>query len=834
MSPLTVSRSLARSPKDQPMSTTTATLTNGSGSSDGSRRRLLAAHAATVLAALVASVVSLGLASAPAMADDCPNAALRTQNNSTQLPNCRAYELVTPVFKEGFSPAATGFTDDGRLTYLSNGNYANNGNGFAASSGGNQYVAVRSASGWSTTALAPSGPDFYTGRSFASALSSDLRSSLWLMRRGDQLDAVSDLYVRRPDDAFTRIGSALDPLAPTSGASTFLTSDDLSHVVFSVGFDGTYEYVGASDGQPRLVSVDNAGQRLALGCATTAGTSQGSFYHAMSADGRVIFWTCNNDAVYARVNATTTIDASASQCTRVPSDPGGACAAGSGAVFQGANADGTRVYFTTDQQLVNSDTDSTTDLYECDIPSGTPAPDGSVNPCPDLHEVSGPAAGAEVQGITRISDDGSRAYFVATGVLASNPGANDAVAVGGDDNLYVWHRDAAHPVGETRFVARLDPAEGGVNGGLGLWGPDANGRLAQATDDGRYLVFVTYASLIDQGPQADTDSARDVYRYDAETGALTRLSTDADGAGGNEPGQDGTFTAIAYNPQFLSRPSPRAAMSDDGGSVVFTTNEGLAPNDTNGTIDVYLWREGRMSLISSGKPSDDDTFPAPTSDALGVGPLVQPLISPSGRDVFFMTTARLVSSDVDTVPDIYDARVDGGFNLSTPPACAGDACQSPPSAPPPASKPGSTSLNSRESSSQTTPAFSVKALTAGQLGRVASTGRVSLSVTTNAPGALSAQATATIARRSSTVGSARRAVTKAGTVSLSLTLSKKARAELKRNRKLTVEVLVSQDNVAIARTVSLKLTQPKAAKGKAKGKASRTTSRHAVSKGGRS
>jgi hypothetical protein len=400
-------------------------------------------------------------------------------------------------------------------------------------------------------------------------------------------------------------------------------------------------------------------------------------------------------------------------------------------------------------------------------------------------------------------------------------------AVAGDDNLYAWTRDAAHSAGETRFVAKLDPADATDIGGL--WNNDSIGRMAQATDDGRYLVFGTYASLIDHGPQADTDGARDIYRYDAETGALTRLSTDAGGDDGNEPGHNASFLPMAYSPLYHNRSVPRGTMSDDGSSVVFATDDGLAPSDTNGTIDVYLWHEGRVSLISSGQPSDDHNVPV-TPNPMTSEAAVQALISPSGRDVYFQTTARLVSSDVDTVIDIYDARVDGGFDLSTSPKCSGDACQSPPPASPPATKPGSTPLTDQDDSPQTTPAFSVKALTASQLGRVASTGKVSLSVTTNAPGLLSAKATATIARRPSTVGSAKRIVMKAGTVSLSLTLSKKARAELKSRRKLTVKVLVGQDNVAIARTVSLKLTQPKAAKQRS----SRTTSRHAASKGGRS
>jgi hypothetical protein len=818
------------------MQTTTPTTTNGSGSAGGSRCRSLARRAAsafTVLAAAVAAALSL--TAVPALADDCPNAALRAQNNSTQLPDCRAYERVSPEFKEGFASAPVGFSDEGRLAYLSNGNYANNGNGFAGNPGGNGYLASRTGSDWSTKGLAPAGPDFiptspalaYQGQAVAKAFSSDLRSSLFQMRRADQPDdAVSDLYVRRPDDVFTRVGSALDPLDPLSSrkaAVLFTASDDLSHVVFSVGSGGTYEYVGTGGGQPRLVSVDNAGQPLTPVPECTTTTTGG--YHGTSADGRVTFFAClpagsgASDAVYARVDGTTTIAVSASQCTRASSDPGGVCDAHSPAGFQGANADGTRVYFTTSQQLVNGDTDETEDLYQCDIPAGTPPPVVPFNPCPDLREVSGAATGASVKGDTRISDDGSRAYFVATGVLASNLDANGAAAVAGDDNLYVWTRNAAHPDGQTRFVAKLDPSDANKDG------------MRQTTDDGRYLVFASYAPLIDHGPEADTDTARDIYRYDAETAALTRLSTGADGQGGNQPGADANFIPIGYGPTLPNRPAPRGAMTDDGRSVVFTTDETLAPNDTNGTVDVYLWHDGRVSLISSGKPSEDHNFTLGTTDPFGSGAVtVEGFISPSGRDVFFTTTAQLISSDVDTVMDIYDARIDGGFDQSTRPKCSGDGCQSPPSAPPSATKPDSMLLTGQDGSPRATPAFTVGKLTASQLERVAPRGKVSLMVTTNAPGTLSAKATATIVKRPRTVGSAKRTVAKAGTVSLLLTLSKKARAELKRKRRLTVKVLVGQDNVAIARTVSLKLTQPKMTKKKSL----RTTPRHAVSKGGRS
>ena len=595
-------------------------------------------------------------------ASPCPNEAIREEQGSTNLPECRAYEQVSPLFKEGFAGAPTGFTDDGALTYLSNGNYANNGNGISAEPGGNAYLATRTMGGWSTTSLAPSSqfviPSLETSSLYAPsvpvAYSSDRRSTVWNIRRLDQPVGVMDLYVRDPDGVFTRIGGASDQRAGGGVTSTVSASADLSHVVFSTQSGETVEYVDA-DGPRRPVSVDNSGQQLA------GGPECGSTRASISTDGHVVFFTCSDSngisqALYARVDGTTTVEVSGSQCTRGPADLGGPCGAHAPPRFAGENADGTRIYFTTAQQLVNGDTDQTTDLYECDIPAGTLAPVGALNPCPDLREVSGAQPGANARPVA-ISEDGTHAYFVATGVLASNLGANEAPAVQGDENLYVWTHDAAHPNGETRFVAKLAPSDPGA---------------AQTTPNGRYLVFESYARLIDHGPQADTDSARDLYRYDAETGELTRLSVEIDGQGGNESGQN--VFIIRYQ---------HGAVSDDGSSAVFTTDEALAPEDTNGTIDVYLWHDGVVSLISSGKPSDDHEIPL-----LGIegsfGNYVAPegFISPSGRDVFFTTTRRMISADVDTVMDTYDDRIDGGFPSSETPSCIGESCRASASPPP--------------------------------------------------------------------------------------------------------------------------------------------------------
>ncbi len=586
-------------------------------------------HARALATLACMSAAGLGLSAAPALAEDCPNAALRVENNSTRLPECRAYEMVTPLYKEGFRVEPAGFTEDGLLAYSSIGSFAGNQQGRP----GSFYLAGRSLSaGWTTIALSPS-EAIYEKQGYSSeGLSDDLRSSLWPMRRRSEPDEPLSFYLRGSDGSFTRIGEAVFPGTPTSpfvkGASA-----DLSHVVFNFGFSGgagitaLYELVGVGNqGLPRRVSVDNDGNWTpGETCPNATGT-----------DGRVIVFTsgCNGGTtqVWARVAGAASVVVSGSECTRSSGDPGGTCNAPAAANFAGAAADGSRVYFTTTQQLVNGDTDQSNDLYACEIPPGTLAPVGTANPCASLSEVSGAASAADVETVVKVSADGSRVYFIAKGVLGANTDALGDPAVAGDHNLYVWQKDAAHPAGQTTFVAKLEAN-------------DIFSR-SQSTADGRYLVFNTANRLL----ASDTDEARDVYRYDADTGALLRLSTDTNGSGGNE----GAEASIVFAAQTGGR--AHSAMTDDASSVVFESTEALSPADTDGVMDVYEWHEGQVSLISNGGGS-------------------RPWITSLGQDIFFLTNQPLTPGDSGTEEDIYDARVEGGFDLSAPGPCSGEACQ---------------------------------------------------------------------------------------------------------------------------------------------------------------
>ncbi len=726
-----------------------------------------------LLSAVMALVVVLlvGHGASVARADGCANAALRAQNNSSALADCRAYELVSPPYTEGFPIDAQTFSDDGAVAFTSTGNFGEGGGGIGRLA--NQLVATRSAAGWTT--VAPNPPTaIYTvpGANGADALSADLRWSLWKASRHVAPVVDADYYLAGPGGSVTPVGSTFVPGLSGNSQTPFfeLASADLSHIVFAhgQGFGGPdvaalYEFVGTDNtGPARAVSVDNHGQQVAPE-ACRAGISR---------DGRVIFFNsgCNVGVpqLWARVGGTATVAVSGSECARPADDPAGPCNGVSPARYEGSATDGSRVFLTTDQQLVDADTDATGDLYACDIPDGAPTPVGDTNPCSTLRQVSGVAgSSARVQSVAAVSQDGSRVYFVAQGVLADNLGVNDAPASDGQANLYLWSSDAAHPDGRVRFVANVtDP---NIGGGV------ASVSGARMTPDGRYLVLGTTAALVTAGPGADTDGAADVYRYDAQTGAIVRVSTATSGSAGNTPGLD-----AANN-------EPKGTMTADGSTIVFTTDEALADQDIDATTDVYAWHDdGRVSLISDGRSGGRRAW-----------------ITPSGRDLFFTTNGRLTTLDSNANDDIYDARVDGGLDLTQPAPCFGDNCQARPSPPP--SLPAPTAGRPGDQDTTAAPAFSLGKISATQRRRLAQTGRLTLTIKTNTPGTVTVSGTVT--GLPNAIKAAHKTITT--TANLTVTLSPKARTRLKARGRLSVRLTATHTKVALDRSATLNLTHTK-------------------------
>src|ERR1019366_20503 len=77
--------------------------------------------------------------------------------------------------------------------------------------------------------------------------------------------------------------------------------------------------------------------------------------------------------------------------------------------------------------------------------------------------------------------------------------------------------------------------------------------------------------------------------------------------------------------------------------------------------EVYEWHNGSVNMISDGQDPTAMVFAG---------------MSATGSDIFFQTRTQLVGQDTDTLGDIYDARIDGGFPAPTPePSCSGESCQ---------------------------------------------------------------------------------------------------------------------------------------------------------------
>jgi hypothetical protein len=720
----------------------------------------------------------------------CPNEAERVENSSTALPECRAYELATSAFKASSNAALFAFTNEGTVGYETKApNVANSGEAFL----NNFYIARRLESGWETVPNlnGPLGSIYAPPNSFEGSIlppahfAQNLLSAIYYIPKQFEKTEL-ELFLRRQDGSFVRIGEGNpDP----RGFDQWVGGNaDLSRTVWNgtAGWGpGVYEFVGTGNDQPNYrVDLDDAGNPISE-CinGTSAGAAQGL---SVSEDANVVYMLVSGgegcpggigppaDEIWARVNRTSSYDATASHCTRTSTDPGGAClplgnpSSSEPAVhFEGATSDGSRIYFATGEQLVNEDTNKTKDLYTYSLPTAS-------NPGPSLIDITGSSPEAKLQGVLGMAKEGdvSRVYFVAEGtVLAHNQNALEETAVASDLNLYVWQQDASHPEGETKFIGRLR-------------GNQTNDVYrTETTPDGRYLVFTTVSPMV----PTDTDNALDVYRYDAVTGELIRVSTDASGVGGNTDGLDAEI-------------SPRG-VSNNGQEVVFTTSEALSANDGNGAPDVYIWRGGHTSLISTG--------------SVGGGASVG-YIDGSGQNVYFTSSQELTADDIDNVSDVYDARIDGGFSFAERAPCSGEGCQ--PSLPGGPAAPAPATEGAEGAGNHQLGTVSVKALSSSEQEKLGAGAQVGLKVKVSGPGKISVRGSARVGSRQKQVLASKSTAVQAGDVNVPISLTQAAQAQLRSARSLKIRLTVSfADAVPSASTLTLKAPQARPGNSKRKG-----------------
>jgi hypothetical protein len=645
----------------------------------------------------------------------CPNES--SPGFRTYLPDCRAYELVTPPYKEGVPPTLFG---SGIMAISMDGEQVLD-ETLASVAGlenpglvGNSYDFKRTESGWTTSPLEIPLSKYPLYKLIG--VSPDLASQLWLSHG---LEGSNQEYsFSSPAVPLTLMGLAA-PKGDSISALAFKgSSTDLLHAVFiahspqigseeptlwpsdpTVG-EGTpslYEYVGTgnSESGPILVGVKDEHRVTHIGaddsdlvsdCGTVLGDEEDE-YNAISENGATIFFTaaaCGGspevNELYARVGQEKTV--AISEPVYPPdqgtgSDPeecNSACRATTQepATFAGASADGSKVFFLTSQPLLNSDNNVEPDLYEAEIEGeGAGAEgEGAHARIGKLVQVSqDPNAGqaAEVQGVARVSEDGSHVYFVAKGILTTEPDlslrSGHQTAVEHEDNLYVYERDAQYPNGHIAFIATLQPADEEDWRSKDL-------RPVQSTPDGRFLVFQSTADLTPDQEDRETEATQ-VFEYDTENQTLVRASQGQDGYNedGNTSEHPATIPVQGYRVDSPVRRFEGLAVSADGSYVFFSSEDVLTSQALSGSNNVYEYHEGQIALISDGHDSAR-LAESPATELVGT--------DESGGDVFFTTADSLVPQDTDTQVNLYDARIDGGFApVATPAPCTGDSCQEP-------------------------------------------------------------------------------------------------------------------------------------------------------------
>jgi hypothetical protein len=588
-------------------------------------------------------------------AEDCPNASYRT-GFSANLPDCRAYELVTPAETRGLIPYAAGTEtaswgfdnklvapDGERLSYFVDGTLPGfDGNGLL-----DGYRAERAQgegehpnAGWTSALVSPSYAQTGGDNPGQLGVAPDQLYSVWrvipLEAFGETLDEGTHL---RTPDGFELLGQGslgIDPQPEVrrlsaGGTHVIFTSGD--HLEADAAPAPTVAIYDREAGDPtaEVLSVKPDGSPFDGG--------EGASFLAATEDGTAVAFEVGG-ILYLRRNGVT---------TEVAAGPN---------TFSGISEDGTRVFYA----------DAGTQpagLFVCDIEAG---------PCagPGAHAATKIAASAT---FVNVSADGSHAFFTSEDALTPPTDENDNSehAVEGAPNLYAWDGAATH------FVANLDPGDlvefdGDTHMHLGMWSTALvpgvfNGRghsPARSTPDGKVFVFQSHARLTGY----ENESHGEIYRYEQDASEGERLTCPSCDPSGAPPSADALLQDLGGLFAVQAR-TLIPNLTEDGSELFFQSPDQLLPEDANGVQDVYAWRAmgagscesdgGCLSLISAGQGAHDSYLYG---------------MSPDGHDVFFLALEQLVSSDTPDSPSLYDARENGG--IPDPPVaepCHGDACQ---------------------------------------------------------------------------------------------------------------------------------------------------------------
>ncbi len=560
----------------------------------------------------------------------CPNEAFRT-GLSAHLPDCRAYEMVTPVDKEGAQEPwqyLIGFEDFGlvgedgeHFTLQAPAVHWGAGSG----AGGSPYFFTREAGkGWAMKAGTPQPetgldsvyPEMYSADLGAVAFHAEYNTSQ------SNRSAEEEFKVGPAGGPYTTVASL--PRNVTQNENGWETANaSFSKLVFGTtdhellgeatgtrsGLD-IYEYTAS--GGLRQLNVSGESNTTIGTCGASAaagqdGGSQENVYsrHSISVDGSRVFFeavpgkNCGEAKnLYMRVDGQETVDLGAYK-------------------FLSANAEGTRL-------LVQK---GAGELLGYDVETGATEAQSSdeLAAAQELALLGIPSQRIE-------AGEGAQAFSHSRYTYWSPSSISDAYFEGAeqffarvahDSTPQVYRYDSVEHVVECISCASSFDPDPKQPSFLSSNEGDDNGHMSTTSANGDFAFFQTAAALVPQD-------------VDGEVEVVSGITN----------GKDNEYGSI-------------------GGA-------------TSPSSDVYEWRaagvngcarvQGCLALITDGRGGFMNLLFGSADE---------------GRDVFIYTRSKLLGQDDDTAGDIYDVRVDGG--LPGPPArpteCEGDACSTPPPAP---------------------------------------------------------------------------------------------------------------------------------------------------------
>ena len=406
---------------------------------------------------------------------------------------------------------------------------------------------------------------------------------------------------------------------------------------------------GDADGTTDLYVRDlSAGQTELVSAGASAclpGCGNGEFEVSrcgISGDGAFAYFTTAESLAGADADSAFDIyarDLEAGVTSLVSAGGCGGCGNGGAVpIFDGSSFDGTRVFFSSEEKLVGTDADNATDVYARDLPAGPTIliSGGSEDVTASFSASS--ADGSHVfftsaEDLLEADEDGVNDVYEWTGgtlkLITSAPcasfcGANFE-AVSADSTLVLFTTAAALVAADEDTnddIYRQD-----VGGGAPVLAPavkaaafrvgngDFDARFNQASADASRVVFTTAEGVLAE----DKDGEDDIYLRDVDAGAGSLITI-----------------APSYCPLKRNRGATFVGSSDDGGHVFFRTVERFTLEDGDNEADVYERFLGSdpsekiTRLVSTGNDPNLDLGPAPPTltgtDPGSPGPVTSPRI----------------------------------------------------------------------------------------------------------------------------------------------------------------------------------------------------------------